>query len=322
MPSTRSGWRAPAAISAIGRADVFEAKTASAATRSSTSASTRRLSSTSSKTASITMSAPSMSPTSVVSSSRDRRRSASTDGMAPDRTWRLRPSSTTFAALARTSSERSRTTTGHRPSETEATPAPMKPPPRTASRETSRASSPSECFLASFMAWKRRTRLRLSGLTASFPKYSLSRARPANLPLLSPVSTQSRIAGGAGYKPRVRLKTCCLALRSTTARPGAVEAKRSIKFSFRGRRFSFPSAKARAARAPVSAMPPGVVTASTRPILFARRARTRLPVSSMGRAATSPTRSISRWVPPPAGSSPSITSDCASTVLGSSEARM
>ena len=92
----------------------------------------------------------------------------------------------------------SRTTTGQRPSDTEATPAPMKPPPTTASRPTSRPGSPGGAFLASFMAWKRRTRLRLTGVTASSPKYSLSFARPATRPCLRPVSTQSRIAGGAG----------------------------------------------------------------------------------------------------------------------------
>jgi len=53
-------------------------------------------------------------------------------------------------------------------------------------------------FLTSFIAWNIHTSERLTWPTASGPKYSDSLARPAFLPRLSPVSTQSRIATGAG----------------------------------------------------------------------------------------------------------------------------
>ncbi len=72
-------------------------------------------------------------------------------------------------------------------------------------------------------------------------------------------------------------------------------------------------------RAVFSRMRSGTAS-STRPMRFARRASTDLPVSSMSKAAAGPTSFGSHCTPCHAGMMPSITSGSAKRVFGSSSA--
>ncbi len=73
----------------------------------------------------------------------------------------------------------------------------MKPAPSTPSRRTGRG-SPSAGFLHALSAWNSQTSDLAGRLTTRGPKYSDSPSWPAFLRRVSPVSTHSRIATGAG----------------------------------------------------------------------------------------------------------------------------
>ena len=107
--------------------------------------------------------------------------------------------------------------------ETAAMPAPMKPVPSTPTRSTSRdgGAGPDTpvSFFSDVVAKKRKISSRDCGVTAIWPNSRASSPNPPSRPNEYPAATASMAAGGAGYCPRVCLRTFSRAWRKTMARP-------------------------------------------------------------------------------------------------------
>ena len=201
MPTIRSGERASRAISAIGRADVFDAMTASGRRTCSSSAITRRFVAMSSNTASMTRSAPWKPIRSGPPVTRPMIRAASRRSKTPFFAASVVSSRIVESPFATAAASRSRART-RRPDEAAAwaMPEPMKPRPTMPTFAIERGfPSPSSAALrCRRVSMTSAVRLRPVSPTASSPNDRASASSPASMPLARPIATASIAASGAG----------------------------------------------------------------------------------------------------------------------------
>ncbi len=203
MPRTVSGCLAFAAISAIGRDDVFEAKTTSLPITSSASASRVCFNSRLSKTASMTMSTFRNPLQSVVPVTLFMACSPS-NGLSRRRFACLETSFETCDSarpMPASSTSRIRAVAPAFRTETVAIPAPMRPPPRIPTLETffgsARPLIPVEYFIICDAKKIPRSAFDSGDVTNS-PKNVASASYPAALPCSTPILTASSARFGAG----------------------------------------------------------------------------------------------------------------------------
>ena len=167
---------------------------------------------------------------------------------------------------------------------------------------------------------KRASRRRQKSLKSNSGKISRSHANPALRPRWNPSSTADRIAGSDGpCRPRSASRR--RAARKSALRPG-LDSDRSVasEGSRLCRRGLFSAASRQRISPRLRPTAPAARRRRAGPSSDACRAETFRPVSSIGNAASKPTNSGKRWVPPQAGSRPNLISGRPSRVASSSRA--